>query len=146
MLKLITHSHQSIYLGKNLDTDNLERTYDYKFYVGRITRGVPAYAIVSVYSSGEKQITEEDMRVNHVIHLKGIATDIRLLSISKSIEKTDEVICASCGKITEIDAHLHTLDALWSFDMPKSVLAHRSRRGIKKKGKKWMTNNNSTYR
>lgn len=146
MLKLITHSHQSIYLGKNLDTDNLERTYDYKFYVGRITRGVPAYAIVSVYSSGEKQITEEDMRVNHVIHLKGIATDIRLLSISKSIEKTDEVTCASCGKITEIDAHLHTLDALWSFDMPKSVLVHRSRRGIKKKGKKWMTNSNSTYR
>ena len=141
MLKLRTHTHQSIYLGKNLDVDNLEKTYDFKFYVGRITRGVPSYAIVSVISSGEKQVTEEDMRLNHVITLEKIDTDIRLLAIEKSNHKTDEASCASCGEIMQIDAHLHALDALWSFDCPKSVLVHRSRRGIRKRGKKWKSNN-----
>ena len=145
VLKLITHSHQSIYLGEKLEMEDLELTYDFKLYIGRLTKGAPAYAIVSVYANGETLIIEEDMRVGHVITLKTIETDIRLLSIEKSIEKTDEVICASCGEITEIDAHLHSLDALWSFNSPPSILVHRSRRGIKKKGKKWMTNSNSTY-
>ena len=145
MLKLICNSHQTTFLGKELDVESLEDTYAFKFYVGRISlrRGMAkAHAIVSVISREADQITEQEIKVDGTVSLKSLETTIRLLSVTPSPNQAIEIDCWACGEPNLVETHLHTLDALWSFDAPKDVSIHQTRKGIAKRGKKWINSQN----
>jgi len=144
MLKLICQSHQTIYLGKELDTAILEETYDYKFYVGRLTAGtsMTPNAMVSVITKRQEQITEQSIRINAKVKLKSIDTTIRLLAVRPSPNQAMEIECVKCGEPNLVETHLYTLDSLWRFDAPETVLIHQTRKGIAKRGTRWNSSQN----
>ena len=148
MLKLICNSHQTIYLGRDLDTQDLEKSCDHKFYVGRVAlrRGhAKAYAVVSVLSRDEDQIIEQDLAVNGIVKISKLETNIRLLAITPTPNQAMEIECWNCGKPNLVETHLHMLEALWEFDAPQEVKIHQTRRGIAKRGKQWIKSHNFSF-
>ena len=145
MLKLICNSHQTVYLGRSLDPEQLEETYEYKFYVGRISlrRGMAkAHAIISVLSREKDQITEQEIVPEASVTIMDLDTTIRLLAVNPAPNQAIQIECWNCGKTNLVETHLHNLETLWEFDAPEGVVIHQTRRGIAKKGKKWKTNQN----